>query len=106
MSLYKIYEDDFDQCPFPREESSAVELYWDHPQFPGQWSGRLSASYPYGDWSPPSPLLERGSLGPWTVEAILLEHFGLRKRVRISQVRLYRMSPEELRRLRARLEAR
>jgi len=37
--MFTIYEDDYAQTSFPRWDSDgAVEPYWDHPSFPGQWS--------------------------------------------------------------------
>jgi hypothetical protein len=97
--MFIIYEDDYAQTPFPDLDSDgAVELYWDHPNYPEQWSGRFCPSYPYDNWGRVVPLkTNEGCFGVWGVYNIIMGHFGLLGRVEIPFAELCTLSPDELR---------
>jgi restriction endonuclease Mrr len=101
--VYTIYEDDYGQTAFPRWDSDgAVELFWDHPDFPAQWSGRWCDSYPYDNWSNVTPLSPTNdSYGAWSLRNIILAHFGLYQRgVRTPWRELLTFTPDILQDLR------
>ena len=103
MNMYTIQENDYAQTMFPRWDSDgAVELYWDHPDFPNQWSGRCCHEYPYENWGTITLLLNsEHSFGAWSTYRILLGHFGLADlEGKILENALYLLSPETLRTLR------
>lgn len=94
---YTIHEDDLDQCPHPEWDSDGeVTLYWNHPDYPNQWSGHhkyWGDKEEYGQIAP----ARRASLGPWSAYHIILNRFGLRdKEGKISKDDLFKMSPKEL----------
>lgn len=96
---FEIYEDDYAQTACPREDSDgAVELYWDHPNYANQWSGRYCREYPYEEWTSVRPLSEGAVFGAWSGYRIILMKFDLPyegdKAIPLSE--LCRLSPEEL----------
>jgi len=95
--MYRIYEDDYAQTAFPRSDSDgAVELFWDHPQYPNQWSGRYCEEFPYEDWKEIRPLIEDDKFGVWSPSNIILLHFNLYNRINIPKKTLYLLSPSIL----------
>ena len=103
--MYTIYEDDYAQTAFPRNESDgAVELYWDHPNYLNQWSGRYCTEFPYENWSEIMPLSENHKFGVWCTESIILGHFNIIYKSGIPTTALYVLSPEKIKVLREQIE--
>ncbi len=106
--MFRIYEDDYAQTSIPRWDSDgAVELYWDHPDFPKQWSGRHCEEFPYDNWGAIVPLSStHGLFGAWSLDNIILGRFGLYRRgVKIPFHELLTMAPELLTELQENPEA-
>ncbi len=83
------------------DSDGAVELYWDHPDYPGEWSGRFCNSYPYENWGRVLPLKsDEAFFGVWSVYNIILGHFGLYERIEIPAAELWSLNPDKLRLLR------
>jgi hypothetical protein len=99
--MYVVEADDYAQTSLPREESDgAVKMFWDHPDYPGIWSGQCCDRYPYDDWTDIAPITARTSFGVWSWFRILLLEFDLRdKEEFLSPDDLLRLSPDNLRSL-------
>ncbi len=95
--MYKIYADDYAQATTPHLDSDGcVELFWDHPQFPSQWSGHKS-TWPCENWGELVPL-GHYQFYPYDPYYILLDHFGLAEVIdELELDKVEKMSPEELR---------
>lgn len=93
--FYSFLEsDDFD--PFGDDR---LRLYWNHPNFPNQWSLRFCFA-PFGPNEPPEHSCLEYSSHPWP-RAALIRHFQLGPEFNTAPPDvLFRMSPAELNRTR------
>ncbi len=102
MTQYTIYEDDLATTTQPQWESDGkIEIYWDHPEYPKQWSGR-HAPYPYDSevWEELILISQDSSLDKWSPYVVLMQHFDLDSFIdNISPEYILERDPDELRAL-------
>jgi len=100
--MYRIYDDDYSQTPFPNLDSDGkIELYWDHPNFPNQWCAR-HGPWPYEEdnWGPLQLFSPSSTIDVWSPFVILKMHFGLHgKKLNIPDSAILKMNPNEIRAL-------
>jgi len=102
--MYTIYEDDLAETAVPHLDSDGrIEVIWDHPSFPQEWSARW-APYPYDSEWQTHGTIDSVFTGPWSAYWILLQHFGLFKLKGLPDRQvILSMSPDALADLKAKL---
>lgn len=97
--MYRIYDDDYAATAVPHLDSDGkIEIFWDHPEFPGRWCAR-HGPYPYNEdnWGALQLFTSKSTIDVWSPYAILQIHFGiLHKDIGVSDYDILRLSPEEI----------